>query len=92
MKNSASSSRLKLGADGCVTKAFTAREVALRITNLPACTKAGDLPRDVWGYDNPTDSRTVKPLRRRRREKIGAAARHRETMRGVGYRFTADAP
>jgi DNA-binding response OmpR family regulator len=28
---------------------------------------------------------------RRLREKIGEAARYLETIRGVGYRFTADA-
>jgi DNA-binding response OmpR family regulator len=29
---------------------------------------------------------------RRLREKIGDAARYLETIRGVGYRFTADTP
>jgi two-component system phosphate regulon response regulator PhoB len=49
------------------------------------------LLQDVWGYENPIDSRTVDTHMRRLREKIGDAARLLETVRGVGYRFTADA-
>ena len=49
------------------------------------------LLQDVWGYENPIDSRTVDTHMRRLREKIGDAARYLETIRGVGYRFTADA-
>ena len=48
------------------------------------------LLQDVWGYENPIDSRTVDTHMRRLREKIGDAARYLETIRGVGYRFTAD--
>jgi DNA-binding response OmpR family regulator len=47
---------------------------------------------DVWGYDNPIDSRTVDTHMRRLREKLGATARYLETIRGVGYRFTAEEP
>jgi two-component system phosphate regulon response regulator PhoB len=50
------------------------------------------LLQDVWGYENPIDSRTVDTHMRRLREKIGDAARFLETIRGVGYRFVADAP
>jgi DNA-binding response OmpR family regulator len=49
------------------------------------------LLQDVWGYENPIDSRTVDTHMRRLREKIGDAARFLETIRGVGYRFVADA-
>ena len=49
------------------------------------------LLQDVWGYENPIDSRTVDTHMRRLREKIGEAARFLETIRGVGYRFTAEA-
>lgn len=48
------------------------------------------LLQDVWGYENPIDSRTVDTHMRRLREKIGDAARFLETIRGVGYRFTAE--
>ena len=49
------------------------------------------LLQDVWGYDNPIDSRTVDTHMRRLREKIGGAADFLETIRGVGYRFKAEA-
>jgi DNA-binding response OmpR family regulator len=48
------------------------------------------LLQDVWGYDNPIDSRTVDTHMRRLREKIGDAAEYLETIRGVGYRFKAE--
>jgi DNA-binding response OmpR family regulator len=48
------------------------------------------LLQDVWGYDNPIDSRTVDTHMRRLRDKLGAAAHFLETIRGVGYRFNAD--
>lgn len=48
------------------------------------------LLQDVWGYENPIDSRTVDTHMRRLREKIGDVARHLETIRGVGYRFRAE--
>lgn len=48
------------------------------------------LLQDVWGYDNPIDSRTVDTHMRRLREKIGVAADYLETIRGVGYRFKAE--
>jgi DNA-binding response OmpR family regulator len=50
------------------------------------------LLQDVWGYENPIDSRTVDTHMRRLREKLGDAARFLETIRGVGYRFTAESP
>jgi DNA-binding response OmpR family regulator len=49
------------------------------------------LLRDVWGYDTPIDSRTVDTHMRRLREKLGGTARFLETVRGVGYRFQANA-
>jgi len=48
------------------------------------------LLQDVWGYENPIDSRTVDTHMRRLREKLGAASRYLETVRGVGYRFTGE--
>ena len=45
------------------------------------------LLQDVWGYDNPIDTRTVDTHMRRLREKLGPAADYLETIRGVGYRF-----
>ena len=45
------------------------------------------LLRDVWEYNSVIDTRTVDTHMRRLREKIGAAAKHLDTVRGVGYRF-----
>jgi two-component system phosphate regulon response regulator PhoB len=50
------------------------------------------LLQDVWGYENPIDSRTVDTHMRRLREKLGENARYLETVRGVGYRISADEP
>lgn len=45
------------------------------------------LLRDVWNYDSLIDTRTVDTHMRRLREKLGPAAKHLDTVRGVGYRF-----
>ncbi len=45
------------------------------------------LLRDVWEYDNFIDTRTVDTHMRRLRDKLGKAASHLDTVRGVGYRF-----
>ena len=45
------------------------------------------LLRDVWEYDNFIDTRTVDTHMRRLRDKLGTAAAHLDTVRGVGYRF-----
>ncbi len=42
---------------------------------------------DVWEYDNLIDTRTVDTHMRRLREKLGAASKYLDTVRGVGYRF-----
>ncbi len=47
------------------------------------------LLRDVWGYKNGVDSRTVDTHLRRLRIKLGAHAKLLETVRGEGYRFKA---
>ncbi|MFM2294384.1 MAG: hypothetical protein RLZZ350_797 [Verrucomicrobiota bacterium] len=48
------------------------------------------LLRDVWEYDSVIDTRTVDTHMRRLREKLGAAAKHLDTVRGVGYRFVEE--
>jgi two-component system phosphate regulon response regulator PhoB len=45
------------------------------------------LLRDVWEYNSLIDTRTVDTHVRRLREKLGAAAKYLDTVRGVGYRF-----
>ena len=50
------------------------------------------LLRDVWEYNTLVDTRTVDTHMRRLRDKLGSAAKHLETIRGVGYRFVESAP
>lgn len=45
------------------------------------------LLRDVWGYAETIDTRTVDTHMRRLREKLGPVASSLDTVRGVGYRF-----
>jgi phosphate regulon transcriptional regulator PhoB len=45
---------------------------------------------DVWGYENLIDTRTVDTHVRRLREKLGAEAQRIETVRGFGYRVSAE--
>ena len=45
------------------------------------------LLRDVWGYNNVIDTRTVDTHMRRLRAKLGPAAKLLDTVRGVGYRL-----
>jgi DNA-binding response OmpR family regulator len=45
------------------------------------------LLREVWEYHSRVDTRTVDTHMRRLRAKLGAAAGHLDTVRGVGYRF-----
>ena len=48
------------------------------------------LLQDVWEYEATIDTRTVDTHMRRLREKLGAAAKYLDTVRGVGYRFAAE--
>ena len=48
----------------------------------------GTLLQDVWDMAPDTNTRTVDTHVKRLREKLGAAAFHLETVRGVGYRFS----
>lgn len=48
------------------------------------------LLRDVWEYESLIDTRTVDTHMRRLREKLGAASKYLDTVRGVGYRFVED--
>ena len=45
---------------------------------------------DVWGIEPDVESRTVDTHVKRLREKLGSAGKYVQTVRGVGYRFSAD--
>ena len=53
--------------------------------------RRGDLLRDVWGYNDDVDSRTVDTHIRRLRQKLKPAGDRIETVVGVGYRLRAPA-
>ena len=45
---------------------------------------------DVWGFSAEVTTRTVDTHVKRLRQKLGAAGRYIETLRGVGYRFQSE--
>ncbi|HEX7600691.1 MAG TPA: winged helix-turn-helix domain-containing protein, partial [Polyangiaceae bacterium] len=49
----------------------------------------GTLLDDVWGLSPDLSTRTVDTHVKRLREKLGPACDYIETVRGVGYRFSA---
>ncbi len=49
-----------------------------------------DLLEDVWGYKPGISTRTIDTHVKRLRDKLGAAAALVETVRGVGYRLSAE--
>ncbi|MFZ5478726.1 MAG: response regulator transcription factor [Myxococcota bacterium] len=50
----------------------------------------GQLLQEVWDLPPDLNTRTVDTHMKRLREKLGAAAGHVETVRGVGYRFSVE--
>ena len=46
-----------------------------------------DLLREVWGYRETANSRTLDTHVKRLREKLGELSRCIETVRGVGYQY-----
>ena len=54
--------------------------------------RRADLLRDVWGYHDDIDSRTVDTHIRRLRHKLKQAGERIETVVGVGYRLRAADP
>jgi two-component system, OmpR family, phosphate regulon response regulator PhoB len=50
----------------------------------------GDLLKQVWGYQQEIQTRTVDIHVQRLRERLGSAARLITTVRGIGYRLSED--
>jgi two-component system phosphate regulon response regulator PhoB len=73
---------------------LTATEFRLLVTLVRRAGRVqsrGTLLQDVWDLPPELNTRTVDTHMKRLREKLGAAAAHIETVRGVGYRFRRDA-
>ncbi len=74
--------------------ALTALEFRLLVTLLTRKGRVQTRDRlldDVWGIQADVTTRTVDTHIKRLREKLGAAGDYVETLRGVGYRFKAEA-
>jgi two-component system phosphate regulon response regulator PhoB len=72
---------------------LTATEFRLLVTLVRRAGRVqsrGTLLQDVWELPPELNTRTVDTHMKRLREKLGAAAAHIETVRGVGYRFRRD--
>jgi two-component system phosphate regulon response regulator PhoB len=73
--------------------ALTATEFKLLITLARRSGRVqsrGQLLEDVWELPPDLNTRTVDTHMKRLREKLGSAAGHIETVRGVGYRFSRE--
>lgn len=61
--------------------------LAMLMEKCGRCLSREDLLRDVWGYRNIIDTRTVDTHMRRLRSKLGDHIGLLQTIRGEGYRF-----
>ncbi len=81
---------VKVGGQAIVLTATEFRLLEILARRRGRVQSRDRLLQDVWGYENPIDSRTVDTHMRRLREKLGESAAQLETVRGVGYRFAAE--
>jgi DNA-binding response OmpR family regulator len=64
--------------------------LALLVQRAGHVQSRNQLLRDVWEYETLIDTRTVDTHMRRLRDKLGLASKYLDTIRGVGYRFSAE--
>jgi two-component system phosphate regulon response regulator PhoB len=62
--------------------------LALLMENPAAVHTRADLLREVWGYSDDVQTRTLDTHIKRLREKLGDAGKHVVTVRGTGYQFS----
>ncbi|OLF17245.1 winged helix-turn-helix domain-containing protein [Actinophytocola xanthii] len=66
-------------------------DLLLYLSERPAQVLPRDtLLADVWGFDQPVNSRTVDVHVKRLRDKLGVGGTWIATVRGVGYRFDGE--
>ncbi len=63
------------------------RLLRLLLSRAGRAQSRADLLREVWGYADSSDSRTVDTHIRRLRSKLGESGKHIETVVGIGYRL-----
>jgi two-component system, OmpR family, phosphate regulon response regulator PhoB len=85
---------LKLHLDGePVDLTTTEFKLLLVLTEAPGLIKErAELLQKVWGYNDLIQTRTLDTHIKRLREKLGPHGPRIETIRGIGYRFSPDAP
>jgi len=72
--------------DNNINLTITEFKLLCLLTNRAAEVQTREtLLRDVWGYEPTIDTRTVDTTIQRLRSKIGKAAKHIKTIRGIGY-------
>jgi two-component system phosphate regulon response regulator PhoB len=64
--------------------------ISLLIERAGQAQMRDDLLREVWGYRDSTNSRTLDTHIKRVREKIGDHAGSIQTVRGIGYQFVPE--
>jgi two-component system phosphate regulon response regulator PhoB len=66
-------------------------KLLLVLTEAPGMVKErSELLQKVWGYNDLIQTRTLDTHIKRLREKLGEHGARIETIRGIGYRFSAD--
>ena len=80
--------RVFVGETGVVLTALEFRLLVGLATNRGRVLSREALLDSVWGMRADIETRTVDTMMKRLRDKLGAAGRYVETVRGVGYRFS----
>jgi two-component system, OmpR family, phosphate regulon response regulator PhoB len=84
--------RLKLAGRPVDLTATEFKLLRLLMESQGANLDRDQLLREVWGYSDNALTRTLDTHVKRLREKLGDHADHIQTVRSVGYRFTATLP
>lgn len=83
----AASHRVSVGGEEVALTALEFRLLHTFMSRSGRVQSRDALLSDVWGVDADLTTRTVDTHVKRLRQKLGAAGRYIETLRGVGYRF-----
>ncbi len=84
--------RVWAGAEEVALTATEFRLLRILLERRERVQTRAQLLRDVWGYSEDVDSRTVDTHIRRLRRKLKAGGEQIQTVVGVGYRLRADLP
>jgi two-component system phosphate regulon response regulator PhoB len=85
----AAAHRVTVGTEEIVLTALEFRLLVTFVERRESVLARGTLLRDVWAIRGEITSRTVDTHVKRLRDKLGTAGRFIQTVRGVGYRFSA---